>query len=255
MKKLLFAMSILRLDNQNIVKQVFVKRAKLFHENEGLRINQNKSPTFSILNCAIKAGVYNILHDITIDNTPAVSKCAWSKLIWSKAWEIEDLFWKSTEFLNKNNDLLYKSISSTRYLPWWELSDKFPWLMKNCETMARLICHASKLKSDDVRLKSLTLSHRICPYCDLYIVEDLYHVVMQCPGSETHMREMLDKITRINETIKSEFERNPNEVFAWLIGKDAPNIGREDMYKVWIISSEFIAKKYNQICKDRSGIG
>ena len=85
-KKLLFAMSILRLDNQNIVQQVFVKKVKLFHENEVLRINENRSPTFDILNCAVKAGVYNILYEITIDDAPVVSKCAWSKLIWSKAW-------------------------------------------------------------------------------------------------------------------------------------------------------------------------
>ena len=69
------------------------------------------------------------------------------------------------------------------------------------------------------------------------------------------MSEMMLNITCISETIKGEFERNPSEVFGWLIGKDIPNIDREVMYKVWIISSEFIANTYNQICKDRSGIG
>ena len=78
---------------------------------------------------------------------------------------------------------------------------------------------------------------------------------MQCPSNEIQMREMLDNITLINDTIKGEFERNPREVFAWLIGKDIPNIVREDMYEIWTISSEFIVRINNQICKDRSGIG
>ena len=215
----------------------------------------NCSPTYDILNYASKAGVYNKLYDMTCGNKPIMTKHAWSKLIWAKAWELEDLYWKSTEFLNRNNDILYKVISTTRYLPWWELSDKFPLLIKNCETMARLVCHASKLKSDDLRLKSLTPSHRMCSNCDLYLVEDLYHIIMQCPSTEAYMNDMLKNIVDIDESIKSEFENNPSEVFGWLIGKNIPNVGRDIMYRVWLVSGEFIANKYNQICKERSGIG
>ena len=58
--------------------------------------------------------------------------------------------------LNKENDILLKVTNETRYIPWWDLSDKFPW------HMARLICNASKLKSDDMRFKGMSQSHRVC---------------------------------------------------------------------------------------------
>ena len=60
-KKLLFALSILRLDHCNIVKQVFITRVKSFHNDQSLKDNKNFSPTYDLLNYAIKAGVYNIL--------------------------------------------------------------------------------------------------------------------------------------------------------------------------------------------------
>ena len=187
-KKRLFALSILRLDNHNIVKQVFMTNARSFLSDNRSRINKHSSPTYDILNCAIKAGLYNNVLDMINGRIHVMAKSAWSMLVRSKAWELEDLYWKSTEFLNKNNNMLYKVISNTKYLPWWELSDRCPWLIRNCEVMAHLVCRSSKLKSDDIRLKSLTLSHRICPNCDLYIVEDLYHIISRM------LRENLDHL-------------------------------------------------------------
>ena len=70
-------------------------------------------------------------------------------------------------------------------LSWWELSDKYPIMIKIYETMAKLASHAIKLKADYVRLKSLTPSYRTCSECDLYLTEDLYHIIMQCPNMDT----------------------------------------------------------------------
>ena len=254
-KKLLFALSILRLDDLNIVKQVFITRVKSFHGEQLIDNHANFSPTYDMLKYAKKAGVYNILYDMTCGNKSVMTKHSWSKLIWSKAWQLDDLYWKSTVFLNKNNDILYKVISTTKYLPWWELSDKFPSNINMCEKMARLVCHASKLKSDDVRLKSLTPSHRICDNCDMYSVEDLYYVIMQCPNNEAYMRDMLNSIVDIDETIRTEFENKPGEVFSWLIGKSIPNVCNELMLRVWLVAGEFISYKYSQICRERTGVG
>ena len=50
-----------------------------------------------------------------------------------------------------------------------------------CETMARLVCHASLLKTDDLRLKNQSRINRVCSHCDLAALEDARHLVLQCP--------------------------------------------------------------------------
>ena len=36
-----------------------------------------------------------------------------------------------------------KVVGSVNYLIWWQISDKYPSLVKVCEIMAKLICSAS----------------------------------------------------------------------------------------------------------------
>ena len=235
---------------------IFVMKVYMYNANRLVcHMNQNHSPTYDILNHAVKAGLLNTLYDIVMGTIPLISKTALSKLVWSKAWELKDLYWCSTMILNQKNDMLIRIISKIRYLSWSELSDKFPWAIKTCGTMARLICRASRLKSDDLRLKGLTPSHRTCSYCDQYVLEDLFHVVMQCPRNEVTRTTMINSITDIDGVFRTAFEENPHEVFNWLIGKDIPNISRDLLHKMWLISGKSIDKIYSQICKDRVGIG
>ena len=56
-----------------------------------------------------------------------------------------------------------------------------------CEIMAKTISHASLLKCDDVRLKHLPYGNRACSLWDLYLVDDIFHITMQCPGTQ-HLR-------------------------------------------------------------------
>ena len=86
------------------------------------------------------------------------------------------------------NDLLNRLEQKSMYLPWWNLSDTTPSLIDICETMARLICHASRLKADDQKLKNLTPSYRMCSNCSMYVVEDLFHIIMQCTFNEGKMK-------------------------------------------------------------------
>ena len=135
-----------------------------------------------------------------VRSTGAGIKCLYC--IWEKAWKIEDLYWSFSAFLHKDNDLPVRSIGRTRYLSWWDLSDKYPIMIRICEIMAKLLTHASKLKGDDIRLKSLTPCHRVCPNCDMYIKEDLLHVVMQCPIHEPLRRNMCNTLYQIDDRIE-----------------------------------------------------
>ena len=255
-KKLLFALSILRLAPENIVRQIFIMKVNMFHENKNLySLNVNRSPTFDNLNQAAKAGVYNMLYDMTTGKKHILSKSTWSKMVWAKAWQLDEMFWRTTDIFNTNNDLLNRLNRQSMYLPWWDLSDSTSSMIGICEAMARLVCHASRLKVDDQKLKSLTPSHKMCSNCSMYVTEDLFHILMQCPHNEKSMKRTFFRIIDIDPCIKAAFEGSPNEVFNWMIGKEIPNVDRNLMHKVWMISGGEIVNIYKRICRERSGVG
>ena len=66
-----------------------------------------------------------------------------------------------------------------------------------CEIMARLVCYASRLKSDDVRYKGASLSTVRGQFCDLGVVENVVHILMQCPAFEDKRRIMFENICEI----------------------------------------------------------
>ena len=68
---MLFAHSIARLDETNMIKQVFRARAKHFSEHLKDSIeNKHNSPALDILRVAYNFGMYEILIDNLFDRTP-----------------------------------------------------------------------------------------------------------------------------------------------------------------------------------------
>ena len=255
-KKLLFVLTILRLDPENIVRKIFILKVEMYHMNSDVHIlNNNKSPTFDILNHAKKAGVYKLIYDMCTGKMQIFPKATWSKIIWAKAWQLDDLYWFSTNSLNSNNDLLNKLDTKARYLSWWELSDNNVSMTGVSEIMSRLICHASRLKSDDPRLKDLSPCHRMCSKCDMFVTEDLFHIIMQCPSNAEKMAETQRRIIDLDSNLKTAFEESPEEVFNWLIGKNIPNIDIDILQKMRIIAGTEICHIYRLLCKERSGVG
>ena len=112
------------------------------------------------------------------------------KNVWDRAWFLEDMFWKLEYKLQRCLDLVSSFNSSPRYLTWWALSDKYP------ETMAQLVCHGSLLWADDFRLKHLPKYAKICPLCDLAALEDVRHLLLQCPSSKQKRRDIFSNLER-----------------------------------------------------------
>ena len=80
----------------------------------------------------------------------------WQKRVWKRAWVLDEYFLEATGYgCHSSLNLLYDIGGSTKYLIWWQISN--PELMKCCEIVLMLISHASLLKNDDVRLKSLPI--------------------------------------------------------------------------------------------------
>ena len=68
-----------------------------------------------------------------------------------------------------------------KFSVWWWISDRWPNLIGMCETIIKIICRVSRLKVDDHTLKGATHSLKACDKCDMYVIEDIYHILMQCP--------------------------------------------------------------------------
>ena len=82
-------------------------------------------------------------------NSHMYGKNDWKKKIWLRAWEIEDEDCHMRLVLHRSLSYIQDTNGTSKYFVWWALSDKCPWLMKEYENMVKIMCKASKLKSDD----------------------------------------------------------------------------------------------------------
>ena len=60
--------------------------------------------------------------------------------------------------------------------------------------MALLVCHASLLKTDDLRLENQSRINRVCSHCDLAALEDARHLVLQCAMLQQERATMFTEI-------------------------------------------------------------
>ena len=109
-------------------------------------------------------------------------------------------------------------------------------MMRICENMVKILCRASKLKCDDPSLKGTLLSVRTCENCYMYVVEDMHHLLMQCPHFHDRRQQMLERIYENAPEVEEIFANDPPKVFAWLLGKEIPRCPPNAMLEVWRIS-------------------
>ena len=96
--------------------------------------------------------------------------------------------------------------------------------MGMCETIARITCRASRLKCDDYRLKGAPASQKTCEMCDHYAVENIHHIIMQCPAYNNERVIMYELIDRYFPAITSLFKINPSMTFAWIMGREVQGV-------------------------------
>ena len=117
------------------------------------------------------------------------------------------------------------------------------------------MCHASRLKCDDVRLKGLTPSHRMCSECDMYVLENIYHLVMQCPMHENDRVTMYDALYDFDPSLRDRFSDSPEKVLYWLLGREIDGENDAYMIEFWRISGNAICNMYRKVCGSRTGVG
>ena len=134
------------MDPENVVRKIFELRLNDFCKNvEACQKNKYRSPIFNLLDVAMIFEFFNSIQDMTKGQIPIASKKAWSALVWDHAWKLEYANWHASNTILKENDLLCRMKGETRYLTWWTISDLDYRLVRMCEDMSKIICHASLL--------------------------------------------------------------------------------------------------------------
>ena len=253
-KKLIFVRTILCRNDDCLYKRVFKLRAIAFNEDIAKgTANTYDSPVFDILRIAIIFDVYNEIMNI-ITRGHWYSK-QWKKLIWARAWRIEDSDWQYGSYFFRSLNIINLTVGCAKYLCWWHVSDIYPPCIKQSETMAKIVCRASSLKSDDPRYRGATFINKACSHCKLVEAEDVKHMVLTCPNNIDTRVQMLNELSTDIECREIWQSIDAPDTLKVLLG-GMPH-GREfnDMIPIWCIASKWIHITYFRTVRNREGVG
>ena len=250
-KKLLFLRTILVGEEHDISKRLLYTRAIDFANDPFTgRANEHNSPIFDLLNTSIQVELYDICMRMIVDGY-FYSKQGWKDLVWKKVWSKEDddctILYKQPH----QKYLLFDITDKPYYLSWWIIADIFPRKIRMCEIMASLVCNTSLLKDSDYRIKKKTHSHKICTRCDLGLVEDIRHLLMQCPFFSTDMRSLYEYLDQSDSDIAPRVANDTQNYFYIIMGKQPDYASFKDMVEIWLVTGEYITKIYRRAIEGR----
>ena len=255
-KKLLFIRTVLKMGPGNVIYDIFKKRYEKYERDFAKSAdNHALSPVFDMLNTCKKFGVYGRIKGYLDGSAILAGKTSWKKYVWERAWVYEDMFWYSTKAIYKENKLLDKVNGVGKFSVWWWISDIWPNMIGMCETMVKIICRTSKLKVDDYSLKGGTHSLKACDKCEMYAVEDIFHILMQCPFFQNDMKELYAEIRLVTPNLLEEMDKDNSTAIYHLLGKPFENAPWEEQVKMWCVSGRRISMMYYKLVKGRCGIG
>ena len=245
-KKMLFIRSIMTLDDQTLSRKVFCERATILYRRPGFRdFDNSHSVVFDLLEVASTFNMHEEVKDM-VERDRHFSKGLWKERVWARAWELEDVYWMVEFNLHQSLDLLHMVCYENRYLTWWAISDRYPQNISVCETLAKLVCHASLLKVDDVRLKGSSLASKFCTLCDLGQKEDVRHLVLQCPIFVLERESMFHDIRQLPNNLGINALRENEDALGILLGRAIDGYTIEQMEMIWLISGYYIDSMYRK---------
>ena len=254
LRKLLFLRSILVMGHDDVIRVVFIERYRAINRRGHLD-DLHAESVVSDLIYIINLFKLNEEVDNIVERDQMCQKNVWRKLVWERAWSLEDMYWRIEYKLQKSLDLVSAINPNPEYLTWWALSDRYPEYISICETMARLVCHASLLKMDDVRLKKLSMFSRCCPLCELAAPDDVKHLVLQCPSSEHKRGDMFADLEKCAVSLEARIDEVPEETLSILLGKCKTGYSFEQMEEFWILAGIYIHRMYRENLLLKQGIG
>ena len=253
-RNLLFIRALLALDDETLSKKIFIERAMVFY---GIENNAPLDDEWSIVDNLLNvASVFRLDNEVRnmILRGHMYPKDVWKRMVWERGWALEETYWCLEARLHREMDLLLRICPRPRYLTWWCLSNNHADMIHISEVMAKIISHASLLKCDDVRLKHLPYGNRVCSLCNLYLTEDIFHIIMQCPGTQPHRNAMYEELALypdVDQVLKDYEQHN-----MYILLDKCPNDCRYDvMEKLWRIPGKHICIIYKFVLDQRQGVG
>ena len=151
-KKLLFLRSI-ACNDDGVIHNILNRCTENFLSNPALGLeNPFLSPVYDLLNTATTFGCLNEVRNM-VQQGHFWSKNSWRDMVWAKAWQLENVFWCVQTRCHQSLSLLNSVCPTSRYIIWWQIADALHDQLRNCEIMVKILCRASLLKVDVVRLK------------------------------------------------------------------------------------------------------
>ena len=146
-RKMIFIRTIVCMEDVIPLKRILIERVNEYRPGDA---NPRESPIIQMLEYGDGFGLLEYIQNMC--NGRLLSKSGWKKLVWEKAWECESTEWHNHMTSNLKLDLVRLVSPLLLYSIWWSISDLDNRYMRRCETMMKLLCHASLLQYDECRL-------------------------------------------------------------------------------------------------------
>ena len=255
MKKLMFIRSILVMDQDVPTRVIFCDRTEFYLENRNDGdVNIHRSPVFDLLNTCVVFGFLDKICDM-VRLHHFYSRAKWKEMVWKRGWELEDIHWELENRLHRSLGLMKNISVDCRYLTWWRISDKYPTLIKKCETLVKIVSHSSILRSDDLRLKNQTNVAKMCDLCNLFENEDARHMILHCTYFERERNEMFNEIDKLDANVNQAMRDSTTDILYTLLARPLVGLDHINMEKVWLVSLEYIYSMYQANAMRKRGIG
>ena len=254
-KKLLFVRTIAVLGVDSVYKRIFVNHLNDYiRGKERCNMNRLHSPTFDILRIS---DIFGLLNDVRgmILGTKSFCKKQWKDIVWAKAWDIDNQDWKIRTALFQSTKYLKATLESVKPLVWWQLGDMSPELMQCCETMSKLVCRSSKLRSDCYQFKNDVSNRPYCNMCLTLAVEDIEHLIMHCTYLNDIRGDMLNEISRIEDYYQSTILSPTDNNLHILLGKANTDHSYEAMIDFYRVVAKSVHQMYLIAVSNREGVG
>ena len=251
-KKLLFIRSIMCLEGETI-KDIFCRCAIEYYTNPVLgKENIHQSPLYDMLSIAESFRLNREVEGM-VRRGHIWSKKAWSETVWARAWHLDEVFWCIQSRCHESLTMITNVSQTVGYSIWWQIADAQLSQMYNCETMVRLLSRSSKLRSDDVTLKRASAASRFCPLCELGALDDVTHLVMQCPTLQDIRNVMMNEISNLHEGQGDMLLNSGANILHMLMGKLPENASILSMLDLWLVAAKYIPLMYRKRLKE--GVG
>lgn len=148
-------------------------------------------PVSEIVRLCIK---YEIIDDIcgTMENGAIPDKTAWRRYIASVVNDRNHANLRFIVHLYPKLHYFRTIVTPHNVVCWWKVSKDMPHFKPMCKVMVNLICGTCVLAM--YKNTKVPRTNRTCKCCNLDVVEDLYHFIIECPKFNISRNEMHEKI-------------------------------------------------------------